>query len=49
MKKTIQIKIERITYVNQETGYVVLRGTLKNRRVTAVGIIPEVVAGANLT
>ena len=47
--ETIQIKIERITYVNQETGYVVLRGTLKNRQVTAVGIIPEVVAGANLT
>jgi len=47
--ETIQIKIERITYVNQETGCVVLRGSLKNRQVTAVGIIPEVVAGANLT
>ncbi len=47
--ETIQIKIERITYANQETGYVVLRGILKNRQVTAVGIIPEVVTGANLT
>lgn len=47
--ESIQIKIERITYANQETGYVVLRGMLKNRQVTAVGIIPEVVTGANLT
>ncbi len=46
--ETIQIKIERITYANQETGYVVLRGMLKNRQITAVGIIPEVVTGANL-
>jgi len=47
--ETIQIKIQRITYANQETGYVVLRGILKNRQITAVGIIPEVVTGANLT
>jgi len=47
--ETIQLKIERITYANQETGYVVLRGMLKNRQITAVGIIPEVVTGANLT
>lgn len=47
--ETIQLKIERITYANQETGYVVLRGLLQNRQVTAVGIIPEVAAGANLT
>ena len=46
--ETIQVKIERVTYANQETGYVVLRGMLKNRQVTAVGIIPEVVTGANL-
>ncbi len=46
--ETIQFKIERVTYVNQETGYVVLSGNLKNRKITAVGTIPEVTTGVNL-
>jgi len=46
--ETIQLKIERVTYANQETGYVVLSGTMRNRKVTAVGTIPEVAAGVNL-
>ncbi|MBN2233296.1 MAG: AAA family ATPase [Deltaproteobacteria bacterium] len=44
----IVIHIDRVTYCNRETGYVVVRGTCGSRPATAVGILPEAAVGTTI-
>ena len=45
--ETLRLKIDRVTFVNPETGYVVLKGTARKRNITAVGILPDVITNTN--
>ena len=47
--ETINLKIKRVSYVNPDNGYVVLKGKSRNRLVTAVGTLPEALDGGKLT
>ena len=44
----LRLKIDRVTFANPETGYVVLKGLARKRNVTAVGILPDVITNTNL-
>jgi len=46
---SLKFKIERVSYANLETGYVVLRGFVERHEVTAVGILPDVATNADVT
>ena len=40
--QSIAVKVERVTYANASTGFVVLRGLVeKKKNVTTVGVLPE--------
>jgi len=45
--ETLRLKIDRVTFVNPETGYAVLKGLAKKRNVTAVRILPDVKINTN--
>ncbi len=46
--ETITLKIKRVSYVNSDNGYVVLKGESSRRMVTAVGTLPEALDGGKL-
>jgi len=46
---SIKLKIERVTFVNSDNGYVVLKGLTKNyRETTAVGFLSDAISTVNL-
>ena len=46
--ETIKLKIKRVSYLNPDNGYVVLKGESGRRLVTAVGNLPEALTGSKL-
>jgi len=44
----IKLKVKRVSYVNPDNGYVVLKGESGRQLVTAVGNLPEAAAGSKL-
>ena len=46
--ETINLKVKRVSYINAENGYVVLKGESGRRLVTAVGTLPEALNGGKL-
>jgi len=49
-QQSLRLKVNRVTYANQQTGYVVIRGQweAEKREVTAVGVLSDVMSNTDL-
>ncbi len=46
--QSISVKVDRVTYLNPETGFVVLRGLMNHQNVTTVGVLADAVMNPDL-